>query len=313
MKKTKVNYTAKLFFIIPLTALALYIFHILLGYNNSEGAPHIAYTKAYPLILFLEYAFTASLFIPLIMKAKDKGEAPVYIFPLMLFSALGMMRIDSATDMKSSDADFGPSIMFLILFAALILMFLSGHPIAGAVGTVAGTAAFPVFGLAFSPFIAAAAFFSECKNEKEKKISVLINCLLSISAIVFCILKTEISEFSFSKEYIPVFILVTAAAVFFTVTKEYRLITLSILPLFPLLSGILFGAFPTEFFTLAGSVAPFAVLLGICSLFGDNKKITGYAQKITHNPAIYIIVAVFILHTAGLFFYNPGFFRDRYI
>lgn len=313
MKKAKVNYSAALFLMLPITAFALFIIHLISGFNNSDGIAYIAYTASYPFILFIQYAFITVLFIPLVKKSKNDTEISIYLFPLMLFSALGMMRIDSVSGINSAEADFAPSIMFIILFVTLIIMLLSKHPVTGAAGTVIGTAIFPVFGLAFSPFIAAASFLTECKNEKEKKLSAVTNCLLSVAAIIFCIVKTEITEPNFSKKYIPVIILVIASALFLLIKKDFELLPLSALPLFPLISGIFFGAFPTEIFTLAGSVAPFAVLLGMCSLFGENKKITGYAKKLTHNPVIYIIIAVFILHTAGYHFYNPGFSRNRYI
>lgn len=298
---------------IPITAFALYIIHIVSGFNNSDGIAYIAYESSYPFILLGEYSLITALFIPLVLKAKETEELGIFILPLMLFPALGMMRIDSDANLLSSEADHSPSLMFIILFITLIIMFLSKHPLTGAAGTVIGTAFFPAFGLAFSPFIAAASFFAECKNEKEKKLSAVTNCLLSAAAMIFCFMKTEIQEPHFSKKYIPVIFLVFALSVFLLIKKEHMLLPLSVLPLFPLISGIIFGAFPTEIFTLAGSVAPAAALLGMCSLFGDNKKITGYAEKLTHDPVIYIIVAVFILHTAGCHFYNPGFFRDRYI
>lgn len=313
MKKTKVNHTARLSLMIPITAFALYIIHIISGFDNSEGVAHIAYESSYPFILLGEYAFITALFIPLALKAKKTEELGIFILPLMLFSALGMMRIDSDVNLMSGEADHSPSLMFVILFITLIIMLLSKHPVTGAVGTVAGTVFFPAFGLAFSPFIAAASFLTECKNEKEKKLSAVTNCLFSVAAMIFCIIKTDAQEPNFSKKYIPVIFLVFALSVFFLIKKEYKLLPLSVLPLFPLISGIVFGSFPTDTFTLAGSVAPLAVLLGMCCLFGDNKKITGYAKKLTHDPVIYIIIAVFILHTAGCHFYNPGFFRDRYI
>ncbi|MBR2410778.1 MAG: hypothetical protein IKB08_03540 [Clostridia bacterium] len=313
MKKTKVNHTAGLLLMIPITAFALYIIHIISGFNNSDGIAYITYESSYPFILLGEYAFITALFIPLALKAKKTEELGIFIFPLMLFSALGMMRIDSDANLTSGEADHSPSLMFIILLVTLIIMFLSKHPVTGTAGTVAGTVFFPAFGLAFSPFIAAASFFTECKNEKEKNLSVVTNCLFSAAAMIFCIIKTEAQEPDFSKKHIPVIFLVIVFTVFILTKKAYELLPLSTLPLFPLLSGILFGAFPTDTFTLAGSVAPFAVLLGMCCLFGDNKKITGYAKKLTHDPVIYIIVAVFILHTAGCHFYNPGFFRNWYI
>lgn len=313
MKKTKVNHTAGLLLMIPITAFALYIIHIISGFNNSEGIAYITYESSYPFILLGEYAFITALFIPLALKAKKTEELGIFILPLMLFSALGMMRIDSDANLISGEADHSPSLMFIILLVTLIIMFLSKHPVTGAAGTVAGTVFFPAFGLAFSPFIAAASFLTECKNEKEKKLSAVTNCLFSVAAMIFCIIKTEAQEPNFSKKYVPVIFLVIVFTVFILTKKAYELLPLSTLPLFPLLTGILFGAFPTDIFTLAGSVAPFAVLLGMCCLFGDNKKITGYAKKLTHDPVIYIIVAVFILHTAGCHFYNPGFFRNWYI
>ncbi len=313
MKKRNTNHTAVLFLLIPLTALALYIMRIVSGYNNSDGMVYIGYASSYPLILFTEYALITLLFIVHTGKTKKNGELSLYILPLMLFSALGMMRIDADSMITSREANHAPAVMFIILFAALVTMAFSGYTVTGAAGTVLGTALFPAFGLSFSPFIAAAAFLLKDKSKKDKTLSIILNSLLSVAAAAYSIFRLEMAELAFSKKYIPTLFLTAVLFIFFTVKKEYKLIPLAVLPLFPLISGILFDTFSTPAYTLAASVAPLVITLGTAVTAGENEKLKGYAQKLAHNPAVYIISAVFILHTACLIFVNPGFFRDAYV
>lgn len=313
MKNKTKNHSRILFALIPLTALALYIMRIVSGYNNSEGRVYIGYTAAYPLILFAEYTLITLLFIPFIKYSKKHNELSLYILPLMLFSALGMMRTDANEMITSREADHTSAIMFIILFAVLVIMAFSGHTVTGAAGTVIGTAFFPAFGLSFSPFIAAAAFLFSDKNRKEKTVSVILNSVSFAAAAVYCVIKLEMTEISFNKKYIPVLLLAAALVIFFSLKKEYKLLPLAVLPLFPLASGILFGAFSTPIYTLAASVAPTVLTLGTAVTAGNNKKLKGYAEKYLHNPVVYIIVAVFILHTASSIFVTPGFFRDVYV
>lgn len=313
MKNKTKNHNKILFALIPLTALALYVMRIASGYNNSEGVIYIGYTSAYPLILFAEYAVITLLFIPFMLKAKKDERLNTYILPPMLFAALGMMRIDADKMITSREADHAPAIMFIIFFAAIILMAFSGHTVTGTAGTIIGTAFFPAFGLSFSPFIAAAAFLFSDKNKKEKTVSLIFNSVSFAAAAVYCIIKLEMTEVSFSKKYIPALFLAVASAVFFSLKKEYKLLPLAVLPLFPLVSGILLGAFATPIYTLAASVAPTVLTLGTAVTAGENEKLKGYAEKLLHNPALYIIVVVFILRTASSIFVAPGFFRDVYV
>ncbi len=310
MKKQNINYSGILFLMIPLTALALLVLKILSSYDISEGAAFVRYTDNYFLVLLGEYALISVFFIPYILKSKNNGELNLYILPLMLFTALGMMRIDADRMITSEEADHTPAIIFIILFISIIIMAFSGHTLTGTAGTAIGTVLFPAFGLAFSPYIAAAAFLFNDKNRKEKKISVILNTALSVAASVYSIIKADMVEFSFSKKYLPVLFLAAFLFVFFLLRKEYKLIPLALLPFFPLISGLLFGTFPTPLFTLSASVAPSVILLGTASLTDGNEKIKGYAQTLAHNPAFYIITAVFILHTACPLFVNPGFFRS---
>ncbi len=313
MKKEKTNNTGILFLIFPLTALALYIMLTVSGFNNSDGVPFTRYTDNYPLVILGEYTLITVLFIPFIIKAKADSKLNFYILPLMLFSALGMMRIDADTMITSSEANRSPAIMFIILFTSLTVMAFSRHTAAGIAGTLAGTAFFPAFGLSFAPFITAAAFLIKDKNKKEKTVSVLLNSLVTLAAAIYSVIKLEITEVSFSKKYIPAIFLSAVLFIFFTAKKEYKLIPLAALPLFPLITGILFGTFSTPLFTLAACVAPLVIIIGTASTAGGNEKLKGYAQKLVHNPAVYIITAVFILHTACSVFVNPGYFRDAYI
>ncbi len=310
--KKKENFTKILFIIIPLTAFALYILHLVSGFSNSDGRIYISYNSMYPVILLGEYALITVLLFPFILNSKKEPELNLFILPLMLFGALGMMRLDSATPITSTEADHAPSIMFIILFITLIVMAFSGYTLTGILGTITGSALYPAFGICFSPFVAAAAFLFNKKKGKKYRISIILNGVLSLGAFIYGALKLEITDIAFSKKYIPVIFLVLVFSAFTLFRKEYKLLPLSVLPLFPLVSGMVFGAFPTPLFTLSASVAPFAILLGTAALKGENEKIKGYAKSLSHNPVIYIIVAVFILHTAGAYFVNPGFFRHIY-
>lgn len=312
IKKKKKNHIKIFLIMLPLTALALYILHIASAYDTSDGVIFISYSSTYPLILLGEYALITVLLFPFILNSKKEPELNLFILPLMLFGALGMMRLDSATPVTSTEADYDPSIMFIILFITLVVMAFSGHTLSGILGTLTGTALFPAFGICFSPFITAAAFIFNKEKKKEHLVSTILNGALSVGAFIYGAIKLEITDISFSKKYVPVIFLALAFAAFTLFRKEYKLLPLSILPLFPLLSGMAFGTFPTPLFTLSASVAPFVILLGTAALKGENEKITGYAKELSHNPVIYIIVAVFILHTADVKFVNPGYFRHFY-
>lgn len=298
---------------IPLLSLALYIMHIVSGLFNSTGYAFIAYTPDYPLILFAEYLAVTLLLIPFIIKSKGNEMLSVYLLPLMLVSALGMMRIESSVLITSSEADHSPAFMFVILLVSLIIMALSGHTITGVAGIITGTAFFPVFSLAFAPFIAAASFLFSDSKKNEKKISVILNCIFCLAGIIYGISRLSTSEFSFSKKYIPILLIAGILAVFFILKKEYTFIPAAVLPLFPLASGIFFGAFPTPLFTLSASIAPLVLLMGTSVIMGENEKLKGHAQKLVHGPASYIVTAVFILHTAFPVFVNPGYFLDIYV
>lgn len=310
MKKKKDFFIPKLIILFSLTALALYILRIASSFNFSNGLICVSYNSTYYVILLGEYALITALLIPFILKEKKEPELNLFILPLMLFGALGMMRLDSATPVTSTEADHAPSIMFIILFITLVVMAFSGHTLSGILGTLTGTALFPAFGICFSPFITAAAFIFNKEKKKEHLVSTILNGALSVGAFIYGAIKLEITDISFSKKYVPVIFLALAFAAFTLFRKEYKLLPLSILPLFPLLSGMAFGTFPTPLFTLSASVAPFVILLGTAALKGENEKITGYAKALSHNPVLYVIVAVFILHTAGAMFVNPGFLRS---
>lgn len=313
IKNKNENLMPILFAMLPLTAFALYILHMVSGYNNSSGAPYITFNSTYPLIILGEYVLITVLLFPFILNSKKEPRLSLYILPLMLFSGMGMMRFDSESAIKVERLDNSTPIMFLILFITLLLMAFSGHTLTGAVGIITGTAIYPVFALSFVPFITAAAFLFGKEKQKEHLISLILNSVLSAGAFIYGALKLDVTDIAFNKKYIPVILLVLACAVFFLYKKEYKLLPLSLLPLFPLAAGIIFGGFPTVLFTMIASVAPFVILLGTAALKGENEKIKGYAKELSHNPVIYIIVAVFILHTAGAMFVNPGFFYGNYV
>lgn len=312
-KKNQQKQNLILALMLPFTAVLLFSLKLFWGYSNSEGIPFTGYTSYYPLLLLGEYALTVLLFVPFLTKLNKAQELSVYILPLMLFASLGMMRIDAVTQTVSSQADNSPSFMFLLLFFILDIMAFSGYTLIGAPCSVIGTLLFPAFGLAFSPYITAASFLFRDNSKAQKKASVLINSLTGIFCIVYSIIKLEASEFSFSKKYIPAIFLIAVLLIFFTVKKAFSLLPLALLPLFTLASGIFFVSFPTPMFTVAAVSASLTLTFGMAVFSGGNEKIKGYAQKIAHNPAIYIPVAVFILHTAYYIFLAPGFFRDTYI
>ena len=302
-----------LFLILPLTALVLYILRLVSGMGNSDGVTYIIYTNNYPFILLGEYVLTVLLFFPFLTKADENGDDSVHIISLMFFAALGMMRIDSNTPITGLDADHAPAVMFLILFATLILMVFSKIPLTGAFGIAAGTLFYPAFGISFAPFIAAASFFCNGKDKSKGLIYGIINTAHCAAAAVYGIIKLEVCEFTFSKKYIPVLIAVIALMVFFAVKKDFSLLPVSLLPLFPLFAGIFFNAFPTPLFTLAASIAPLVITSGSLALRGSDKKIQGYAQALVHNPVCFIVIAAFILHTAAYGFYLPGHILDTYM
>ncbi len=312
MKNTKQK-SSYLWLVLPITVLAVYILRIASDFINSKGITNIAYTSSYPLILLAEYLFISLLFIPFTVKARQTELHCFIILPLMLFSSLGMMRIDSAEALISNNANYYPAIMFIILLITLMICAFSEITPAGIAGTAVGTLLCPAFGLCFSPFIAAASFLLPDKSPAVKKASVVLNCTASAVCTAITVIKCGTAEFSFSKKYIPVIILTAALCVFFTVKKDYELIPLGLLPVFPLVGGIFFGAFPTPLFTLSACVAPLVILLGCAVMNGENVKLKGYAEKILHNPALIIIITVFILHTVCAFFVSPGSFRDVYV
>ncbi len=312
MKKNSHGHNKILFILLPVTALALYTVHIVSGFNYADGTVHTMYTDSYPLILLGEYILCTALLLPFTVNSKDENGLDVYILPLMLFSALGMMRIDSTALITGDSADHSPAIMLIILLVSLVLTAFSGHTAAGAAGTLTGTLLFPAFGLCFSPFIAAAAFLCKDSSETEKRISVLLNTALSLAAAVFSAIRLEMQEPSFDKKYIPVLAAVAADALFFALKRDLSMLPLSLLPLFPLAAGVFFNAFPSAMFTLTASISPLVLTLGTAALRG-NKKTEGYALSLVHSPACYIIVSAFILHTAACYFVLPGTFRDTYV
>ncbi len=311
-KKKRLDKNLIFFLTIALTAVAAYTVHIVSGYSSSEGQAFILYSTKYPLILLGEYAAVTVLLLPFIKNEKSE-QLNLYIIPLMLFAALGMMRVDAAEPSIMTADTHNPALMFLILFAALTLMIFSGHTLTGLAGTLSGTLLFPAFGMAFAPFIAAAAFLFEDKNKKEKKVSLILHGVFTLAALIWGIIKSDLAPTDFSKKYIPVILLVVMLAALILIKREYRLIPLAALPLFPLLSGILFGAFPTPLFTLSASVSPLVILSGAAAITEKNKKIKSCAEFIVHNPAIFAVTAVFILHTANVIFVIPGNFRNIYM
>lgn len=313
MKKQKLRHNLILFISLPLVALALFIMNAVSGYDTSGGTEYIHYEASYIWLLLGEYTVCTLLLLSFNIKADKESHLNAYILPLMLFASLGMMRIDSPVRITSAQADHTPSVMFLILLVTLVITALTSAPVLGAMGTVTGTLIYPAFGLCFAPFIAAAAFLTGSKNDSGRRLSVILNTVLSTAAAVFSVIKLERTEPSFDKRYIPVLIAVAAMLIFFAVKKEFRLLPLSILPLFPLAAGIFFGVFPTASFTLAASIAATVITLGSVILKGNNEKIKGYAQALVHNPGCFIIIAAFILHCVSARFLNPGYFRGSYM
>ncbi len=307
------NHNIILFAAMTVSALALFILKAFSSYDTSEGMINYLVSWSYPVVLSGEYALVTALFIPFITPLNKNHSLNVYLLPVMYFSSLGMMRIDSEIPGNMDAADHAPAIMFLILLSTLTIMAFTKITLTGIAGSVIGTAFFPAFGLGFTPFIAAAAFLIKDKDEKTKKASVTANCILSVACSVFSIIKQNLTEISFSKKYIPVILLSLLIVIFFAVKRDVAFIALSILPLFPLVTGILYGAFSSPMLTLSASISPLVLLSGITAITGENKKIEGYAHRIVHNPAAIVIITVFILHTAVPIFSNPGFFRDSYI
>lgn len=306
------NHNIILFAAMTVSAVALFILKAFSSFDTSGGIVHLLVSWSYPVVLLGEYALITALFIPFITPINKNQALNTYLLPVMYFSALGMMRIDSASP-EITTPDHAPAIMFLILLLTLLVMAFTKITLTGIAGSIVGTALFPAFGLGFTPFIALAAFLIKDKDEKVRKTSVIANGVLSLACALFTIIRQDLTDISFSKKYIPVILISLLMIVFFAVKKELSLISLGILPLFPLITGILYGAFSSPMLTLSASIAPLVLLSGITAIAGDNKKIEGYAQKIAHNPALFVIITVFILHTAVPIFSNPGFFRDAYI
>lgn len=310
--KKQSNYNTFLTVSVFIASAVIFIFRLYWGYNNANGSASIIYSKKYPIILFFGYLLVSILILPFIRKTKADAEHKLHIIPLMLFSALGMMKIDSVSQIKSENADYSPAVMFLIFLITLIITAFLGHSIIGAVGIIVGTAFFSAFGICFAPFIVAFAYICENEEKKEHLISLILNSATGILAIIYAVIRLDVIEIEFSKKYIPASLLTLALIIFFTVKKEYKLLPLSCLPLFPLAAGMIFGSFPTPLFTLSASVAPLVILFGTAALTEKNKKIKDYAEFLSHNPIIYIIIAFFVLHTAYAAFTNPGFFRNTY-
>ena len=306
------NHNIILFAAMTVSALALFILKAFSSFDTSEGIIHLMVPWSYPVVLLGEYALVTVLFIPFITPLNKNHNLNVYLLPVMYFSALGMMRIDSRSP-DITTPDHAPAIMLLILLITILIMAFTKITLAGIAGSIVGTAVFPAFGLAFTPFIALAAFLIKDRDEKVRKTSVIANGILSLACSVFTIIKQDITEISFSKKYIPVILLSLLMIIFFAVKRELSLIPLGILPLFPLITGLLYGAFSSPLLTLSASITPLVILAVITATAGENKKIEGYAQKIAHNPAAFIIMTVFILHTAVPIFSSPGFFRNAYI
>ncbi len=299
---------------LPLAALVIYFLYLFFGFNNSSGSSNVSYTHAYPFILFFGYTFTVILCYIYIIKCKKESTLLIYTLPLMFFASLGMMRIDSAVAIISTQADYYPPIMFLVFFLSLIIMGFSSHTLTGAVFTVGASLLWPVFSLTFAPFITASVFVLTDKSKREKQISVTVNLLALVLCAVYAIIKLTPSEdIVFHKEYIPVIILVaisTALSVFY---KKIKLIPFALLPLFPLISGIFFNAFPTEIITLSACVAATVIFTGNIILTSGNKEIKSLTEKLLQNPLIYIAIAYFILHTAFSMFSLPGIFRNSFV
>ena len=314
MKKTSVPQNRILFLSVPLMALILYVIKLISGYTNSEGTIYIGYTSYYPLILLSGFVFVSLLFIPYIIRSKNEEQLGIHLIPLMLFACLGMITTDADTMITSREADYSPMIMFLIFFVTLTAAAFSGYTLICLIGTTAGSIFFPAFSMCFAPVLTAAAFLLKDKSPLLKRISVILNGLLTAVFAVLHIVKSEAaSELSFSKKYIPAILFAVFIAVFFILKKEWRLVPLCILPLLTLLTGIFYNSFPTPLLTLSVSVTPSAVLFFTSALTDGNEKIKGYALKIVHNPLYYILTAVFILRTAYPLFVAPGFLRDVYV
>lgn len=312
-KKKKVNNDRILYIALSLLTTALFSIKLLSGFNSSDGYTNILLSHSYPFILLLGHLLILAMICIVIKKAGKNTDMTTYLLPVMLTAGLGMIKIDSDVPIRMEQADFRASGMFLILFAAVILMLFSKNTLSGIAGTLAGSLVSPAFGLCFTPFIVAFAYLNYKGEKKKKLISLGINTAAGIAGIIYCIIKTDIAEnLSFDKKYIPALALIAVLFIFFIYRKDYDLLPVAVLPVFPLTAGIVFGTFATPLFTLSASVAPLVLITVITALTDGNKKIKGYAQQIVHNPALYIVVTVFIIHTAYSLFALPGKFVDTY-
>lgn len=309
-KKSKQNNL--LLITVPLLSLSLYAFHIMSGFEDSGGTSYIAFNSFYPVLLFIEYTAATLLLLPFIIKAKNDSKISDFLIPLILISSLGMTRLDSDTYIENTKADYSPFIMFIIFFVTLIIMALTKTTLTGLLGTLAGTAAFPSFGIAFSPFIVAATLLFSDKNQKTKKLSVILNGILSLICTVYGIIRLKKPDLSFTRELIPVILIIAVLSFVFIIKKDYELLPLALSGIFPLTAEIIFGLLPTPALTLSAVVCSFTAVFGTSVFLSGNKKTEGYAQKIVHNPALYIVIAFFILHTTYVIFMLPGTFRHIY-
>ncbi len=314
MKNKRKNADSRLLFftVTVITAAAAFTLRLVSAFNNSDGQATLLYTDSYPLILLGEYAAVTALLLPFIKKS-GSPTMQIHLIPLMLLTALGMMRADAPEASVMTADTHTAAIAFLIFFASSALIFLTGHSLTGLAGAVAGTLVFPLFGITFAPFIAAAAYLSPEKNKRERKISLALHGIFTLAAAVWGIIKANFSYSGFSAKYIPVLLLTALLAVLIIMKKEYRLLPAALLPLFPLLSGIFTAAFPTALYTLSASIAPLVLVLGLCALTGRNETVRVYAERLIRSPAAYIITAVFILHTCFVIFALPGTFRSTYL
>lgn len=291
------------------TTVAFFLLRIFSGLEISNGTSYVFYQKSYPYIFFAMFLITALMFLPFIIKS---NELSVYLVPPTLISCFGMIKIDSDTGILSTYSDFLPATAFLCFLLISVLWAYSGQSVLGILGNVLLCIIFPWFSLTFSPFLTAAAILFEEKNEILKKISPIINALITLGFSVYFIIKNDTGEFYFNKYFVPVLLLFVFTAVFFAIQKKPLYSLLAVLPLLPLLSGIFYGIFPTSRFILSASVAPFVALISISAMSDKNGTIKECAEKIVHTPYLYIILTAFCLTTACCYFSIPGLFRDTY-
>lgn len=310
-EKKKNNFNYLLWIMLPFLSIAFYIIRITSEFSNSQGIVYSAYPDSYLWILLAEFAVVSVMFIPFLIKAKETEDLHIYLLPLMLISALGMLRTDTEIAVTKTATDHTQALMFIIFFASILIMAFSGYTITGVVGSIIGTAVFPTFGFVYSPFIAAASFLSEKEDSKDGRISKAANSAVSLLCIIWGIIKCEITRGTFSKKLIPVLLLSAGIFTFLLIKKEYKYLPFSLLSLFPLFAGIFTTAFPSPLFTLSASVTPVVIIFFTSALAGKNEKTKGCALSLVHNPTLYIIAAVFILHTAVPTFLNPGFFAQH--